>query len=321
MICNATPETIAKAATLLREGKLVAFPTETVYGLGADATNNNAVAAVFDAKTRPRNNPLIIHVKDVPGAKRYAEFSEEALKLANAFWPGPLTLVLPKHANTNLSDLVSPNTTTLAVRIPDGAIASALLKACNFPIAAPSANRSGHVSPTRAQHVADDLGDRVAMILDGGPCHWGVESTVLNMTSSAPIILRTGAITKERIEAALNQSVAYSSQDTTTKGAEPLSPGMTEYHYAPNATLRLGARKAEPGEAFLAFGPTEQPHDGPTFNLSEKADLIEAAANLYTALRSLDQSGLPTIAVMPIPHEGLGITINDRLKRAAAPRR
>ena len=319
MIFKATTEAINKAAHLLRQGELVAFPTETVYGLGADATNDDAVKAIFAAKSRPNNNPLIVHVKNLAMAEEFAEFTSEAHRLATAFWPGPLTLVLAKKENTTLSPAVTPNQTTIALRIPQATIAQVLLEACDRPIAAPSANRSGHVSPTQAEHVADDLRQNVAMILDGGPCKVGIESTVINMTAPDPAVLRTGTITSEAIEKVLAQPVA--SPHMRHNDETPLSPGLLQGHYAPDATLRLNTMNPRPDEALLAFGQPPLDHNGPLYNLSIGADLDEAAANLYAGLRILDRSGAQSIAVMPIPNHGIGEAINERLTRAAAPRR
>ena len=320
MILKATTKAINEAAAHLKRGKLVAFPTETVYGLGADATNEQAVKAIFAAKNRPLNNPLIVHVRDLRTAKKFASFSQTALKLGKAYWPGPLTLVLPQRAESGLAKQVSGSGTTIALRIPQSKVARALLECCDFPIAAPSANRSGHVSPTRAQHVADDLGDNVALILDDGPCQWGLESTVIDVTSPNPIVLRSGAIATKTIEHMLGQSLSHEPQFPKNGELQQRSPGMLESHYAPKATLRLNARTVNKGEGLLAFGPKPLQHDGPIINLSQAADLTEAAANLYAAMRVLDQARIQTIAVMPIPDHGLGEAINDRLRRAAAPR-
>ena len=313
---TASAGAIAEAGRLIRSGELVAFPTETVYGLGGDATNGKAVARIFAAKGRPSFNPLIVHVSDFEAAARLGQFSGQAGKLARAFWPGPLTLVVHRAANAPVSELVSAGLPTLALRIPDHPIARALLVAADRPLAAPSANRSGHVSATRADHVAADLGARAAMILDGGPTAHGLESTVLDVSGETVVLLRPGAVTVEAIEAVLGIPLGRNSGDL----AKPVSPGQLASHYAPRAALRLYARDAFPGEAVLAFGPAPILCDGPSINLSPSADLIEAAANLFAALRKLDASGVKTIAVMPIPEIGLGVAINDRLRRAAAPR-
>ena len=309
-ILTPSPAAIAEAAALLRAGKLVAFPTETVYGLGADATNGKAVAAIFAAKGRPRFNPLIVHVEDLEQAERLAVLPDAARKLAREFWPGALTLVAPRRADCAVSLLASAGLDTLAIRAPSHGIARALLKEIGRPLAAPSANASGHVSPTTAQHVADELGDRVDLILDGGATPLGIESTVVGFVDGKAMLLRPGATAREDIEA-VTGPLALPPQAI-------LSPGQFESHYAPRAKLRLNAREARDGEALLGFGP-----DAPAVaaNLSRRGDLKEAAANLFAMLRALDASGAKTIAVMPIPETGLGEAINDRLRRAAAPRR
>ncbi|HWK34178.1 MAG TPA: L-threonylcarbamoyladenylate synthase [Hyphomicrobium sp.] len=313
---KATEAAIASAAEHLRAGQLVAFPTETVYGLGADATNGHAVAQIFAAKRRPRFNPLIVHVLDAAAADAHVIFTPLARRLADTFWPGPLTLVLDKRETSPLSDLVSGGLSSVAVRSPDHPIARALLSATGRPLAAPSANRSGRISPTQAQHVAAEFGDEVAMILDGGPTAHGLESTILDARSEAPVLLRPGAVTVETIEAALGVKVARGDVDAE----RPSAPGQLTSHYAPRAGVRLEARDVRTGEALLAFGPAPPPASGPVINLSPSGDLAEAAANLFAALRALDASGAEAIAVMPIPAEGLGEAINDRLQRAAAPR-
>ncbi len=314
-ILRANDETIASAAALLRQGRLVAFPTETVYGLGADATNGRAVAAIIEAKGRPRFNPLIVHVTGRAAAAPHAVFTDVAARLAEAFWPGGLTLVLQRRPESDIADLVTAGLDTLAVRAPDHAVAHALLAAAGVPVAAPSANRAGHVSPTTAAHVADDLGDAVDCILDAGPTPLGIESTVLDATVDPPVLLRPGAVMGAEIEAVVGAPLAVGGGAKT-----PTSPGQLASHYAPRAALRLEAREVASGEALLAFGPDVPPGARITENLSPTGDLREAAANLFGALRRLDASGAPTIAVMPIPEEGLGEAINDRLRRAAAPR-
>lgn len=317
-IVAADDRSIAEAARLIRAGELVAFPTETVYGLGADATDGRAVARIFAAKGRPSFNPLIAHVADLAAAQRLAIFDPESLALAAAFWPGPLTLVLPRQPDCPVSDLATAGLDTIAIRMPSHPVALALLAAARVPVAAPSANRSGHVSPTTAEHVADDLGDRVAMILDGGPTDHGLESTVVACRPDGIHLLRPGAVTAEEIERITRRPLrrpAEPSQPTA-----PQSPGQLESHYAPRAAVRLDASDVRSGEALLAFGPDPLGHDGPMINLSRTGDLIEAAGTLFAALRSLDASGVIVIAVMPIPNVGLGEAINDRLKRAAAPR-
>lgn len=305
-----------EAALLLRAGKLVAFPTETVYGLGADAHNSQAVASIFAAKNRPQFNPLIVHVKDLDAASCIGQFPEKARRLATVFWPGPLTLVVKRKLDTTISHLVSAGLDTVALRVPDHPVARALLASSGLAIAAPSANRSGHVSATRAEHVAADLGDRVALIIDGGPTAHGLESTVLDATGDAIVMLRPGAVPLETIEAVLGEPVGRAAPVS----AAPHSPGQLESHYAPNATLRLNVTSPRDGEALLAFGADVPNTTGPLLNLSVRGDLIEAAANLFAGLRTLDTSGATSIAVMPIPDDGLGEAINDRLRRAAAPR-
>jgi len=309
---------IEEAAGLLRDGKLVAFPTETVYGLGADATQGRAVAAIYEAKGRPRFNPLIAHVADIADAEAIAELSGTARRLAEAFWPGPLTLVLPHRPGSPIASLVTAGLDTIAVRIPSHPTAQRLLRATGRPVAAPSANRSGHVSATTAAHVAADLGARVAMILDDGPTAHGIESTILDLTArDEPVLLRPGAVTAEAIADVTGRVPlrrGHSSND------RPSSPGQLESHYAPALSVRLAAASPREGEAFLAFGPYAPTYDGPLLNLSPRGDLAEAAANLFAALRRLDRSGAKGLAVMPIPEHGLGVAINDRLRRAAAPR-
>ncbi len=311
----ATHEAIAEAGRLLRAGRLVALPTETVYGLGADASNGLAVAAIFAAKGRPRFNPLIVHVASLAAAERLAEFDDVARALATAFWPGGLTLVLAARRPSRVSELATAGLATIALRVPSNAIARAVIVAAGCPIAAPSANRSGHVSPTMAAHVAADLGDRVALILDGGPCAHGIESTIVAPHEGAALLLRPGAIASEAIEAVLGRPLAM---PATESDNAPHSPGRLASHYATRARLRLDAREVREGEALLGFGPEPPRPSGPSINLSPSGDLREAAARLFAALRELDASGAATIAVMPIPLEGLGAAINDRLRRAAA---
>jgi L-threonylcarbamoyladenylate synthase len=311
-----TPAEIDRAAELLRAGRLVAFATETVYGLGADATNDKAVAAIFDAKGRPRFNPLIVHVLDVAAARRLAPFDARAVRLAERFWPGPLSLALPRAADCPVSLLASAGLDSIALRAPAHPLARTLLRAAALPIAAPSANRSGRVSPTRAEHALDELGGRIAAVLDGGPCEIGVESTVVDLTGPRPRLLRPGGIAAEAIEETLGSLERPESDD-----AAPRSPGMLASHYAPSLPLRLDVTAAEPQEALLAFGPTPPPGAKAIRWLSRSGDLGEAAANLFAALRALDRPEFSAIAVMPIPEHGLGLAINDRLRRAAAPRR
>ena len=314
-IVPASPENIAAAARRLAAGELVSFPTETVYGLGGDATNDGAVARIFAAKARPRFNPLIVHFADAARARAHAAFDRRADILAEALWPGALTLVLPRRPESKVSLLASAGLPSLAVRVPGHAVARALLEACALPIAAPSANASGKLSPTTADHVARSLGGKVAMILDGGPCPIGIESTVVDLTGEKPVLLRPGGIGEERIAALVGPLSTPAPSDLRLK-----SPGMLASHYAPELPLRLGARAARPGEALLAFGPSVPTGAAVCENLSPRGDVIEAAANLFAMLRSLDRPGLAGIAVMPIPEAGLGRAINDRLRRAAAPR-
>ena len=316
MIVEPTAESVAAAARLLRDGGLVAFPTETVYGLGGDATNERAVAAIFEAKGRPRFNPLIAHVLDAAEARTFVAWNDTAERLAARFWPGALTLVLPRLQDSALSLLASAGLDTAAIRAPAHPVAQALIRAAGRPISGPSANRSGTVSPTRAEHVAESLGERVPMILDGGPCLVGVESTVLDLTTSPPTLLRPGGVTREAIEAVIGR-VALS--DAIPNGdAARKSPGQLTSHYAPSRPVRLNAASVGLDEGLLAFGPQPLPGASLTYNLSPTGDLAEAAANLFTQLRALDRPGIGRIAVMPIPETGLGLAINDRLRRAAA---
>jgi L-threonylcarbamoyladenylate synthase len=311
-----TAASIAEAARYLQQGGLVAFPTETVYGLGADATNERAVAAIFEAKGRPRFNPLISHVLDAPEARRFVQWNETAEKLATRFWPGPLTLVLPRAEASPIALLATAGLDTVAIRAPSHPIAQALIRAAARPLAAPSANRSGAVSPTTAQHVAESLRERVPIILDGGPCLVGLESTVLDLTTARPTLLRPGGATREAIEmviGALDVSEALPSGESALK-----SPGQLTSHYAPARPVRLGAESIAADEGLLAFGADVPRGAMLTFNLSPSGDLGEAAANLFSMMRALDRPGIDRIAVMPIPETGLGLAINDRLRRAAA---
>jgi L-threonylcarbamoyladenylate synthase len=309
----ASPEAIERAAQLLRAGELVAFPTETVYGLGADAMSERSVAAIFSAKGRPRFNPLIVHVPGLAAAEALAEFDARARRIAAQFWPGPLTLVLRRRSDSPLSLLASAGLDTVAIRAPAHPVAQALLRVSERPVAAPSANRSGRVSPTEAAHVAEELGDAVALILDGGPTPVGLESTVLDLSGEPPTLLRPGAVTLEHLTELLGLIAAPAS-------GRPKAPGMLASHYAPALPVRLAATQARPGEALLAFGPNPPPGFAETLWLSRSGDLAEAAANLFTMLRRLDRPSFTGIAVMPIPEHGLGRAINDRLRRAAAPR-
>jgi L-threonylcarbamoyladenylate synthase len=322
-IITADSAGVERAAALLRAGELVAFGTETVYGLGADATNAQAVAEVFAAKGRPHFNPLICHYRDADSAFAQVEATEFARRLAVALWPGPLTLVLPRRADCPVALLTGAGLATLAVRVPAHATALALLRAVGRPVAAPSANRSGQVSPTSVQHVMDGLADRIAAVLDSGQCVVGVESTVLDLSGARPVLLRPGGTTIEAIEAVIG-SVGRGGPHAVTEAARGLrSPGLLVSHYAPDAPVRLNAATVHGDEAVLAFGPA-LPGAGAVFQLSASRDLTEAAANLFIGLRQLDADvarlGLGGIAVMPVPEWGLGLAINDRLDRAAAPR-
>lgn len=299
----------SEAADILRAGGLVAFPTETVYGLGADARNDHAVARIFEAKGRPRFNPLIVHVDGIETAQRFVDWPDEADILTRAFWPGPLTLVLPLKDNTGLSPLVTAELPTLAIRMPAHPVAQGLLAEFDGPVAAPSANPSGRISPTRADHVAAGLSGRIEAILDGGPCPVGVESTILGLAGT-PTLLRPGGLPVEAVEQALHRPVARHTQ------GDPLTaPGQMQSHYAPGAPVRLNATARREGELLLGFGDVDC-----DLNLSPAGDLTEAAANLFGHLHALDARGARAIAVSPIPETGLGLAINDRLRRAAAPR-
>jgi L-threonylcarbamoyladenylate synthase len=311
---KADQEAVEAAARCLAAGGLVAFPTETVYGLGADAGNGEAVARLYAAKGRPSFNPLIAHVADIAAARRVGVFTAAADRLADAFWPGPLTLVLPKQPDCGVADLALAGLDSVAVRVPAHPVARALLKAFGGPVVAPSANRSGHVSPTSAAHVLADLRGRIDLIIDAGACTVGVESTIVSCLGE-PALLRPGGVAREAIEQVLGSTLAMA----PVAEEPPLAPGMLTSHYAPKAALRLNAEAAEPGEALLAFGPAPA-FPGTMLNLSPRGDLIEAAVNLFSHLRALDASGARRIAVMKVPQDGLGEAINDRLNRAAAPR-
>lgn len=299
----------AHLAKLLRNGGLVAFPTETVYGLGADACDDRAVARIYEAKGRPSFNPLIVHFADLETLRQHVVWRPEADVLAQAYWPGPLTLVLKRQPDSPISPLVSAGLETLAVRLPAHDTARAVLRAFGGGVAAPSANRSGQISPTQAGHVRDSLGARVDAILDGGSCKVGVESTIVGLVDK-PVLLRPGGITEDELAQTLGRHLAVRHK------AEAISaPGQLMSHYAPDSLVRLNATEWEPNELRLGFGEVEC-----DLNLSESEDLVEAAANLFDYLHQLDARQAGTIAVSPIPHEGLGIAINDRLSRAAAPR-
>jgi len=306
---------LAEAVSALRAGKLVALPTETVYGLAADAANGEAVARIFEAKGRPRFNPLICHVTDVTMARRYGRLDSRAEKLAAEFWPGPLTLVVPLAAGAPVHPLVTAGLSTIALRAPRGP-AHDVIGALGGGLAAPSANPSGRLSATRAEHVIQALGDKVALVLDAGPCAVGLESTIVSLAGDRPVLLRPGGLPAEAIEAVLGEALTRA-----TSGDPVTAPGMLSSHYAPRLPLRLDATSVAPHEALLAFGPAQIPGTPQAArNLSPSGDLIEAAANLFALLADLDTSGASIIAVAPIPHEGLGEAISDRLARAAAPR-
>jgi L-threonylcarbamoyladenylate synthase len=313
---------VAAAAGVLAEGGLVAFPTETVYGLGADASNPAAIAHLYQAKGRPAFNPLIAHVGDVAAARKIARFDAAATALAEAFWPGPLTLVLPKAHACAVADLATAGLDTVAIRIPAHPVARDILRVFGGPVVAPSANISGHVSPTTAAHVQSDLAGRIDLIVDGGPVEVGVESTIIGCFGQ-PMLLRPGGLPRAEIERVLGRALLQPPADAATESGQPLAPGMLASHYAPRAKVRLNAVKLDAGEALLAFGLgaiSGIDAASAVMNLSERGDLDEAAANLFGHLRALDGKGVRTIAVMSIPDEGLGEAINDRLRRAAVGR-
>jgi len=309
---------IAAAAELLRAGKLVALPTETVYGLAADAGDDRAVASIYAAKERPSFNPLISHLPDVEAARRQGLFDAPALALAKAFWPGPLTLVVPASNSCTVCSLARAGLDSVALRVPSHPVARAVLQAAGRPIAAPSANRSGRVSPTQADHVLVDLDGRIDAVLDAGPTAIGVESSIVACLGGAPRLLRPGGVPRAALEAAIGQALVIVEEG----GSAPIAPGLLASHYAPRAAVRLDADAPLPGEAWLGFGPALKGGVLPAlaFNLSPAGDLTEAAANLFAAMRRLDDQRPATIAVAPIPMHGLGEAINDRLRRAAAPR-
>ena len=311
-IKHADQDAIREAAAMIRAGALVAFPTETVYGLGADARNDRAVAAIFAAKGRPQFNPLIVHVRDLTAARDLAEFDALSVQLAQHFWPGPFTLVLPRRAGCGLSLLVSAGLDTVALRVPAHPVAQNLLSEADCPIAAPSANISGRISPTSAAHVAIEFGDKLAMILDGGACAVGLESSVVQVRDGKAFLLRPGSVTRDQIAAIAG---------TVETGADvpdaPHSPGQLASHYAPKLPLRLNATMAGPREAALAFGDNIPVGAAKICNLSASGDLSEAAANLFAMLREMDCDKFTGIAVAPVPMHGLGEAINDRLIRAA----
>lgn len=300
---------LARASEILSGGGLVAFPTETVYGLGADARSDRAVAKIYEAKGRPSFNPLIAHVASLDAAMELVEFDETAKRLAEAFWPGALTLVLPLKSGSGVSKLVTAGLPTLAVRVPDHPLARTLLETFGGPVAAPSANLSGKISPTTAEHVLSGLDGKIDAVCDGGPCIVGLESTIVS-TGDAPTLLRPGGVDAEAIEACIGQTLIRA-----VEGDVPQSPGQLLSHYAPSGAVRLNVTEVLPNEVLLGFGEVDA-----ELNLSKSGDLIEAAANLFWMLHQLDEGGAENIAVSPIPTHGLGAAINDRLKRAAAPR-
>ena len=306
-----TESSLEEAAALIRAGQLVAFPTETVYGLGADATNDRAVARIFKTKARPQFNPLIVHVRDLKQAECHTVFDEPATRLAAKFWPGALTFVLPRRTGSNLSKLVSAGLDTVAVRSPVHPAARRLLELAKCPVAAPSANRSGYLSPTAADHVAEDLGKEITLILDGGPCPIGVESTIIDLSRTPPSLLRPGGIPSEDIAAELGELDIGNPKSIR-------APGMLTNHYAPVTPVRLNAQDCKDSEALLAFGPKPIPDARVSANLSPTGDLVEAASNLFAMLHMLDATDCTAIVAMSVPKRGLGLAINDRLRRAAA---
>jgi L-threonylcarbamoyladenylate synthase len=321
-ILPANEAAVAAAARCLAEGGLVAFPTETVYGLGTDAANAHAIARLYEAKGRPLFNPLIAHVGDIGAGMRIARFDTTAKKLAEAFWPGPLTLVLPKTNDCPVADLATAGLDTIAIRVPAHPVARAILRAFAGPVVAPSANLSGHVSATSAAHVQSDLMARIDLIVDGGAVPVGVESTIVGCFD-APMLLRPGGLPRGEIERVLGRTLLRPAEDADEGTGQPLAPGMLASHYAPHTRVRLNAGDIEAGEALLAFGPASVPGmeaASAVMNLSPRGDLAEAAANLFGYLRALDTKGARAIAVMPVPHHGLGEAINDRLRRAAMER-
>lgn len=308
---GASPEDLYTAAELLRQGKLVSIPTETVYGLAADAASDDAVAGIYAAKGRPSFNPLIAHVSDLAMAERYADFPAEARLLAEAFWPGPLTIILPFREDARLSPVMTAGLKTVGLRVPDHALTHALIAAFDGALAAPSANISGRISPTEPSHVLEGLDGRIGAVIDGGPCDIGVESTIIAVDPDGTLrLLRPGGIAAAAVKAATGLTL---SENTPSAGIE--APGQMTSHYAPVGTMRLNATQAEEDEILLGFGPVASAH-----NLSPTGNLAEAAANLFRMMHRLDVEGVKKIAVSPIPSEGIGLAINDRLKRAAAPR-
>ena len=317
-VLAANEKAVASAANCLRNGGLVAFPTETVYGLGANANNANAIARLYQAKGRPSFNPLIAHVSDRAAAERIARFDAQAVKLANAFWPGPLTLVLPKAEGCAVADLATAGLDTIAVRVPAHPVAREILNAFGGAVVAPSANLSGHVSPTTAAHVRNDLAGRIDLIVDGGAVDIGLESTIVGCFDE-PMLLRPGGLPREAVERVLGRALTPPPDEPDRDTAQPLAPGMLASHYAPRTPVRLDVSHLEAGEVLLGFGPDVIAGTAASsvMNLSARGDLNEAAANLFGYLRALDAKGARMIAVMPVPHHGLGEAINDRLRRAA----
>ena len=321
-VARADAASIADAVRILAAGGLVAFPTETVYGLGADATDGRAVARLYEAKGRPAFNPLIAHVADRQAARRLARFDADAAKLSAAFWPGPLTLVLPKASDCPVAELATAGLDSIAVRVPDHTVARDILKAFGKPVVAPSANRSGHISPTTAAHVQADLGGRIDLIVDGGPTTVGLEfdDRLLPRRADAAAAGRRAA---RGDRARARPAACRSSCRSSSEEEAPLAPGMLASHYAPRTRMRLNAEAVSPDEVLLGFGSAQMigaERARTALNLSQRGDLVEAAANLFSHLRALDTAGASAIAVMPIPGDGLGEAINDRLKRAAAGR-
>jgi L-threonylcarbamoyladenylate synthase len=323
---ESTERAIAAAVAALSAGRLVGLPTETVYGLGADATDGRAVAAIYAAKGRPRFNPLIAHLPDLAAAEAHGVFGEEARRLARRFWPGPLTLVVPKRTDSPISDLATAGLDTVALRVPADPVTRGILTRFGRPVAAPSANRSGRVSPTSAADVVAELGDAVAEVIDTGATPVGVESTIVGFLGEPPVLLRPGGVTRAEIEAVIGRPLADPRTRTADDDADAVpvaAPGMLTSHYAPEASVRLDATEIAPGEALLTFAgarPRGAERAGTILDLSPSGDLAEAAAGLFRALRSLDAAGFASIAVVPIPADGLGEAILDRLGRAAAPR-
>ena len=300
-----------RAVALLRQGELIAFPTETVYGLGGDATSERVVAAIYAAKQRPQFNPLIVHVADAAAAEKLADFDDRARTLARKFWPGPLTLVLRRAKDCPVALLACAGLDTIALRVPAHELALALLRTVGRPLAVPSANRSGQVSPTTAAHVLDELEGRISAVLDGGACRIGIESSIVDLSDGDAVLLRPGGLASEALSAVIGPIASAKA------GATPRAPGMLERHYAPALPLRLDARSVAASEALIAFGPNPLPGAAQTISLSSGGDTQEAATNLFAALRALDRPPFSAIAVMPIPETGLGAAINDRLRRAA----